>query len=375
GEFTGGERTTPANVGETEVARTPNGTIKGLIGVEGAVGVFISDAAESTVTNKITSTETFTNGYVGGFVAAPSDIATGNTDVAFSDWTRDTARSATLNTGTRANEFLAGGATGLRTTGAINLPTQENALRGIISRADCAAINARFAGETKTITTVGTYTVTNNNHPVDDTSVVNTLETETESAPFPTRDCTLTDTGSLNLATATFGDSENEDGDTLDNRLSKVAIGGVAYFQDGDQFYAGLLSGTDLGAPITDASHVGMWRGNFQAIGANSVNTEFMLEVTFGGAGDVVGAINALVQHENTSYYLLAGTYDANGIITGTVDYDTFTGTAPALVPSDATTNGTITGLIGQDGAIGAFISTATGATGYAGGFIAAPTE
>ncbi len=388
GEFTGGERNTPTG------DRTP-GTIQGLIGVEGAVGVFMSDVAESTATVDLTGAITFTNGYVGGFVAAPSDIATGNTHVTFSDWTRDTARSATLNTGTRANEFLAGGAFGLRTTGAINLPTQENALRGIISRADCAAINARFAGKTIITTTAGTYTVMNN-HPLDDTSVVKTMETTTTSPTFSTRDCDLTDMGSLNLATATLGaDSYDDEDNKIDNRISKIARGGVAFFKDGDQSYAGLLSGTDLGAPLTATDTVGRWHGQFKSIGAyyfggdsstgtrvdTALDLEFTLTVNFGMIGSIPGSIGSLSAFvpidEAGRHFYLTGTYDANGVIKGYVRGANFNFNGTLIRPTDRLTNnnnsnGVLTGLIGAHGAVGAFVSNADNYN-YAGGFVAAP--
>ncbi len=171
-------------------SRAKNGTLTGLIGAQGAVAVFISD----------TNDDGTSGGYAGGFVAAPSTIATGNTDVTFGDWTRDTARSTTLNTDTRANEFLVGGAIGLNTTGANN----------VISRADCATHNARF-----TITDPETDAVI---------SMSNQL------------DCDLTDSGRLNVSGATFGEFTDS---------------GVAFFENDSNFYAGLLSGTDLGALIT----------------------------------------------------------------------------------------------------------------------------
>ncbi len=385
GEFTGGERNAPTG------DRTP-GTIQGLIGVEGAVGVFMSDVAESTATVDLTGATTFTNGYVGGFVAAPSDIATGNPDVTFSDWTRDTARSATLNTVTRANEFLAGGAFGLRTTGAINLPTQENALRGIISRADCDAYNTRFAGKTIITTTAGTYTVMNN-HPLDDTSVVKTPETPTTSPTFSTRDCDLTDIGSLNLATATHGaDIYDDEDNKIDNRISKVARGGVAFFRDGDQSYAGLLSGTDLGAPLTATDTVGKWHGQFKSIGAyyfngdsstgtrvdTALDLEFTLTVNFGGVSGKAGSVSAFVPIDEAGrHFYLTGTYDDKGVISGYVQTANFKPINGSLMiptePLTTSTNnsGVLTGLIGAHGAVGAFVSD-TDNYNYAGGFVAA---
>ncbi len=120
-----------------------------------------------------------------------------------------------------------------------------------------------------------------------------------------------------------------------------------------------------------------MWAGTFQAIGDGLVKTTFMLEVTFGedvSVADSVGSIEAFVaQGTADTYYLLTGTYDANGVITGKVNYGEFTGGDSDAPKDSRATNGILTGLIGQDGAVGAFTSTATGATGYSGGFVASP--
>ncbi|MCA8833673.1 MAG: hypothetical protein K8953_01195, partial [Proteobacteria bacterium] len=73
-------------------------------------------------------------------------------------------------------------------------------------------------------------------------------------------------------------------------------------------------------------------------------------------------------------HFLLKGTYDANGVITGTVLAGLFDNNERSN-PS-ATINGTLTGLIGQAGAVGAFISNADADNyNYAGGFVAAPSE
>ncbi len=363
GTFSDIAQRTPTD-GETPgTARATNGTLMGLIGVEGAVGVFISDVAGSTVRDDGADVTTFIDGYAGGFVASAS--FTGNPDVTFGDWTRAIPTVTGGNNG-----FEAGGVNGLTQT----------AIANVISVADCEAYNTRFAGKTITTTTAGTYTVTNNNHPTDDTSVVNTPATTTSST-FPTRDCTLTDSGSLKLAGAGFGE---------------VTDSGVAFVTDGislttlisGKSFAGLLSGTDLGAPISDANQVGEWKGQFKSLGgyyfggatradqyiATAVDTDFTLTVTFGAVGGVdgsAGSIEAFVATSGISrHFLLKGTYDANGVITGTVLAGLFDNNERSN-PS-ATINGVLTGLIGQEGAVGAFVSNADNYN-YAGGFVASP--
>ncbi len=360
-----------ATDGETPgTARATNGTLMGLIGAEGAVGVFISNTVDTRSTfqpftdlqKSVTSETTYTTGYVGGFVAAPSDRATGNPDATFKDWTRAIPTVTGGNNG-----FEAGGATGLTQT----------AIPNVINVADCEAYNARFAGETITTDTAETYTVTNNNHPTDDTSVINTPKTTTTLPAFPTRDCT-TDSGSLKLAGAGF---------------EEVTDSGVAFVTDGislttltsGKSFAGLLSGTDLGAPISDANQVGEWKGQFKSVGGyyfggasradqyinTAVDTDFTLTVTFGDVSGKAGSIEAFVAtHGINRRFLLAGTYDDKGVITGTVLAGLFDNDDKSN-PS-ASINGVLTGLIGEQGAVGAFVSNKDNYN-YAGGFVASP--
>ncbi len=166
------------------------------------------------------------------------------------------------------------------------------------------------------------------------------------------------------------------------------------------QFFAGLHSTTDLGAPITATADVqGVWAGLFQAVGAGDYATAakpITLTVTFSATADdtitgLVGANtndDAFSTADGTSYYI-RGTYDANGVITGNVLYSdlsaatarpaalTAAGSALGLAIADGAASpatdglGVLSGLIGQDGVVGAFYSNANGATGYAGGFVA----
>ena len=334
--------------------RPTNGVLTGLIGVEGAVAVFTSntpasrtigfgedppiDNTQNIITGKVFNNVPPVYGYVGGFVAAPSDIARGNTDVRFRDWTRAIPTVTGGNNG-----FEAGGAYGLGQT----------AIPNVISRADCEVRNAIFSS---TDPLTGMVTAINQT------------------------DCDLTDSGSLNLA---------------DVRFEEFTRSGVAFVTEGislttltsGKSFAGLLSGTDLGAPITSADQVGEWQGQFKSIGgyyyginpdnesariSTAFDTDFTLEVTFGAVGGVdgsAGSIEAFVAtHGISRYFLLKGTYDDKGVITGTVLAGLFDNHQRSN-PS-ATINGVLTGLIGVEGAVGAFVSNADNYN-YAGGFVA----
>ena len=282
GAFTAGTRT-------PSTTRTPNGTLTGIIGQQGAIGAFISSATGNA-------------GYAGGFVVTPT--AQLNPDlVNYKDWVRsfgDTPPPLVPDvTAAPLNQFLQGFADTLPTTG---------------------------------ITIDG-------------------------GAVTP-----------LNLATATF------DGIALGGQTAD----GVGFFQGnktggvGSAVYAGIFNGTDLGAPVIADSPKAYWYGQFVVIGTFGVNTDFTLEVDFTADALVdgsVGSIEAFVQQAGPAYYHLEGTYDANGVIKGVVDYGFFT--AGTRTPTGSRIAGTLTGLIGQDGAVGAFISGRVNT--YAGGFVAVP--
>ncbi len=168
---------------------------------------------------------------------------------------------------------------------------------------------------------------------------------------------------------------------------------GVAFFYDtvaanDYNYYAGILSGTDLGAPITGtADTTAQWEGQFRAFLDNSGimthNADFVLDITFAGnTGSIESYV--LIDADEDAYYHVEGTYDDHGVISGSVNYGAFTGVGTATItPDDENSEGILTGLIGEQGAVGAFI----GGTGtkealvdltsdkiaYVGGFVAAP--
>ncbi len=180
------------------------------------------------------------------------------------------------------------------------------------------------------------------------------------------------DRGDLNLETATYKDVQLDGG----------ANNGVAFFAGKISneetsstnplyYYAGLFSGTDLGAPVTNTSGTAKWVGKFAATNLDA-NEDFILEITFGNTdADKAGTISAFVQIADAKDFLIDGHFNARGVISGHVAYKDFTTNTPVFAEEDK--NGTLTGLIGDKGAIGAFISDDTGSDGYAGGFVARP--
>ena len=308
--------------GDLATTTNPNGILSGLIGEQGAVGVFLAGGGTKEA---ITGSSGDRNAYAGGFVVSgppparqpviqPAD--TNANQVTFNDWLRDFGSfpppdRLTAPPRERKREFLAGDITALDTTGAVN---------------------------------------------ADDTRNI-----------------------SANLA------SLGRSGDAAD---------GYNYFfdtvaQNVHIPYAGLLSGTDLGARLTEAEGTVTWHGKLRATlnGISDTNEDLALTITYGGTGDVAGTIAGEVKAVGNSLYQLRGEYDTSGVIDGTVYYGQVNQVnLPNLVrtfPSE-NPNGFLTGLIGEQGAVGVFIS-GTGTKGaitspsagsyYAGGFIVAPPQ
>ncbi len=163
--------------------------------------------------------------------------------------------------------------------------------------------------------------------------------------------------GRLNLSTATF-DGAAIGGDAMD---------GVVFFRaekDSQTYnYAGILTGTNLGAPLTVAADTtAEWNGNFYAlVGYVAIDTDFTLTVDFSTAR----TLNAKTYGKRNNYVTLDNAvYDADGVITGGITIRSGANTAA----------GVLTGLIGADGAVGTFYSNDRGANSYAGGFVANKT-
>ena len=170
------------------------------------------------------------------------------------------------------------------------------------------------------------------------------------------------DVQTLNLLTATF-DGLPLDGESAD---------GVAFFQgqiNGTNYnYAGVFSGTDLGAPITDrAGTTAIWYGSFNH--TLNPSKDFALTVTFNKIG---GTLDAFVRAgvDNNSFIFDDVRFDTRGLITGEVLYVTFSHNDHTATPRNKTA--TLRGLIGEQGAVGVFVGEA--GSNIAGGFVAHPT-
>ncbi len=272
-----------------------HGILTGLIGQQGTVGAFISDA-------------TGADGYAGGFVAEPHQT---ETSIDYLDWavrSFDTPLTVNADTDAPKNQFLHGKTVRLSIVG-----FDRRRLLGSLTLAGTTPDGTSLGGE-------GADGVAFFRGTLDDTS-------------------------------------------------------GVAKHY----YYAGLLSGTNLGAPITDSSLNGSWKGSFKFIDHTEMTpyvADLMLNVNFGDTGhSQAGSINASIPGTFTyNAFYLAGKFDVNGVIRGDIYHNSYiyNGYNPSI-SNHQIGHGILTGLIGQDGAVGAFISDGTGDTGYSGGFVARP--
>ncbi len=168
---------------------------------------------------------------------------------------------------------------------------------------------------------------------------------------------------------------------------------GIAFSQvsgvgvTGGRYYAGLLPTTNLGSPITDPNTSAIWDAQLKGIlgiftryishSQRYSNPSFKMQVIFDGNGGTInsgtvsdgafepGQITArfadsvTVVTSRIGYFNIQGKFGRDGLLYGTVGFDSGTG-------------GTLTGLIGEAGAVGVFMGNINGAD-YTGGFVAAP--
>ncbi len=281
------------------------GVLRGLIGEEGAVGVFISNALRYS-------------GYVGGFVATP-----------------ELTRAISATPPVAAN----------RVTTADWLASFETA------PAHVADVNRNhflqiWNGLPVTRTHLNFRTTTNSN-------------SFTNISPY-----------SLTL-----------DDDIFQDGGGSAADGMVFYkAHNGDEsdsyFYAGILPETDLGAPLSETSGTATWSGRFHAVLSGGIlrefSRDFTLDITFNATG---GDISTAVSGRTEDYFELDGTFNKQGVISGTANHVYYENGRIGDVTGDIVNSGPVAGLIGQEGAVGMFISNRqSGNTGgFAGGFVARP--
>ena len=165
---------------------------------------------------------------------------------------------------------------------------------------------------------------------------------------------------------------------------------GLAFFNENNAYYTGILAGTNLGAPITETITTAVrWTGQIRSDGSHGALvldeneiTDFWLDITFDGNKGKI--MNDLTSLDGTFYYQIKGTFDNKGVISGLVEFGHTTGTgdARALDAGHALyTPGTLTGLIGRNSAVGAFINGHASINGglvgvaYGGGFVVTPPD
>ena len=201
---------------------------------------------------------------------------------------------------------------------------------------------------------------------------------------------------------ATFGvQTEDIATETLTFANTNTATGGVAFF-GGElytdsgvsigsfYYYAGILAGTNLGAPITETITSAKWTGQIRAVGRAGeaqINVadgaDFELDITFNATRETKGTMKALFNTSGAgTAYSIDGTFDDKGIISGDIDFGTTTGEgASEIVDTNSTlySPGTLSGIIGSSGAVGVFHSdndnpaAAQLGPSFSGGFVVTP--
>ena len=189
---------------------------------------------------------------------------------------------------------------------------------------------------------------------------------------------------------------------TLTFAEADTATGGLAFFggelysgQAGSEtgtgtyfYYAGVLDGTNLGAPITETITTAVrWTGQIRAVASSNTAelfagtiTDFGVNITFDGTE---GTIKSAFATNPQFVYEIDGVFDENGIITGDVDFgagDATNGINPTQFRSSYSP-GTLRGIIGQNGAVGVFHSdnenseAGSNVAHFSGGFVALPPD
>ncbi|MCA8835021.1 MAG: hypothetical protein K8953_08035, partial [Proteobacteria bacterium] len=163
-----------------------------------------------------------------------------------------------------------------------------------------------------------------------------------------------------------------------DNATSGFAIGGLdianpAPSTSARREYVGILSGTDVGAPLpfmAENDPTAEWKGLVSLMSGtlrDYRNVPITLDVGFDGTAGTIttrsGGVNLAVDED----LVIDGKLGANGVICGTATFSYVT-----VGPTDVSKEGVLSGLIGMDGAVGVFGFTDL-AISYVGGFVARP--
>ncbi|MCA8833745.1 MAG: hypothetical protein K8953_01560, partial [Proteobacteria bacterium] len=314
-----------------------NGTLSGLIGVDGAVAVFISDATGDV-------------GYAGGFIATPS-VAICKADIFDTACpVRESipaimAFCANITDNMGKNPFKGCIET---THGEISAARRDSCLsHAIFPDASCQESKTVKASceldyfahdgcrtRNDSVAILGVFCATNTGIATAECPNANSGKWVASLPNLNTNPATATDATNefLQIADKTIStaettvEAEGVGGDptptTLDfgefsyGGLSLSANDGLAYF-NGYQgstlhYYAGIFGSTDLGAPI-DADIDVTWSGMLQI---NGTDATFELAVVFNSAGGMDNTVKGFVANPinaNPNDLLIAGTFDANG--------------------------------------------------------------
>ncbi|MCA8834158.1 MAG: hypothetical protein K8953_03645, partial [Proteobacteria bacterium] len=174
----------------------------------------------------------------------------------------------------------------------------------------------------------------------------------------------------------TFTNTEvSPDGSTFS--FDSTVAGGISVATNaaGNKYYAGLLSGTDVGRILTETPTAN-WVGRFNIIVGGAVYAEdFELAINFDARtltsfnpDDSSDAIVLSSTDNTTDTLTIDGEFNDRGVIYGTTTYKFVVGNSLISFA------GVLTGLIGEKGAAAVFYST-DAVVKYAGGFIAVPNR
>ncbi len=141
-----------------------------------------------------------------------------------------------------------------------------------------------------------------------------------------------------------------------------------------DTYYAGLLSDTDLGLPISDPNTSAIWDARLMGVFRISSiqrysNLDFKMQVIFDGNEGTISS--GTVSGDSFTPGEISTSVFGNFNVQGRFDHD---GLLYGTVGKGSKTDGTLTGLIGVDGAVGAFAFSGN-LLSYVGGFVAAPPQ
>ncbi|MCA8834639.1 MAG: hypothetical protein K8953_06080, partial [Proteobacteria bacterium] len=354
------------------------GSLTGLVGEYGVVGAFISDGDATAGT------------YVGGFVALNPNACDVTPFSAFCESTTfyDTVRlQACIDDGTDAGVYA--GCPDLRNRLCPNSGTRHELCPELAVTAGKVDFvrwvkTAKDAPNTNPLTVLPAITGSGDPDFNYVEGRVNELEVgDVRTAEEKQNGWRISTSfgenigGTLKLSELAGGADDTGSGVAL--RLFRIRNGGnniVDGIIGNIKYHTGILSNTDLGAPISAAGPIttALWDAKIQIVttdsGVSRIRTDdFTMVVNFNPntirtreTADSHGPADPISFGLLTSLRIY-GSFTADGVIYGTT-----------TLRIGAESTGSLTGLIGERGAVGVFLSdTDTTAGFYAGGFVAVP--